>query len=197
MSLEVRSKVDGLSETSSSSGIQDGLGRQEGRSYRRQEKYFSSAAVLPDLLFNILNGCTESQSFELYSSGRRQGCVSFKVVDSASFTFEKSVSGSFVVSSMTPLFWKFVGIANLKEAFDVKDACARNCIQTIFESVLKGVASGTVQLGSNAEVDFQCTSYHFSCVLHSEEERKAMESFKKVDAFFKDFNGREFLGQLK
>lgn len=185
------------SSSGSSSGTQEGLGSHSGRVYRHQNKYYSLPAVLPDLLSNIMRGCTEDQIFELYSKRMRIGCVSFKVVDPETFEVQKSATGSLELSFMTPLFWRFVRIPNLKAAFDIKDERAIQCIQEIFESVLRGVKRGEVSIGSHAKVEFYCSAYQFRYGLKAEKASDCKETYEKITAFLKDFDGSAFLGQLK
>ena len=185
-----------LGSESSSSSSQHSLGHHEGRTYRHSDKYSSGAAVLPDLLFNLMNGFTDNQRYELYSRGSRQGCVQFKVTDPETFTFEKSSSGSLDCAFMTPIFFKFVNTPSLKSVFALKNESVKQCIQAIFESILKGEQRCTAPLGEGAKVTCHYSSYYVSIDLISHEIPEYEQAFLKLKKFFDCLSFNEFYGQL-
>ena len=189
--ISLESKSEGKNEQSTSLPMESSC-VHEGRKYRHKERYSSGAEVLPDILFNLMEGYGGEQSYKLYSGGLRQGMINVTFLKSDRFEPKPLVCGSFEVSALTVVFWKFMKNPALEKVFGLKDQRARECIQRLFEEVLKGSEKCEINFGKEFSVEADIypgwMGLEFFC--------ESKKYFDVVADFFHDIDIKDFFHKI-
>lgn len=164
----------------------------EGREYRHKDRYSSGTEVLPDILFNLMEGVGGEQSYKLYSGGMRQGMINVTFLKSGRFEPRPLVCGSFEVSALTTVFWKFMKNPALEKIFGLKDQRARESIQRLFEEVLKGSESCEINQGK----EFLVKAAIYPACIDMKFSGKSKEIFEIVTDFFANIDIKDFFHKI-